>query len=275
MRYFEKNINLFLNNLKVCYTDDGPADGPVIIFIHGFPLNKSMWNKQLTAIKQSYRVIAYDVRGHGGSESGNSPTFSIESFAYDLVYFMDALKIDKASVCGLSMGGYIALNVMENYSHRFESLVLCDTSCFPDTAEAIEKRMKTVESIKEKGIMEYADNSLKILFSPESQATKVAEIAAVKEMILTTSVQSLSKTLQALCDRKETSSLLPRIQIPVLILVGEEDTITPPAIAMYMHENIKNSDLHVIKHAGHLSNLENSDDFNKQLKIFFASVYKH
>ena len=275
MRYFGKNINLFLNNLMVCYTDDGPDDAPVIIFIHGFPLNKSMWSRQLTALKQQYRVIAYDVRGHGESESGDSSTFSIDNFAHDLVYFMDALKIDRASLCGLSMGGYIALNAVENYPHRFDSLVLCDTSCFPDTPETIEKRMKTVESIENNGLVRYADTSVKILFAPQSLTTKEVEIAAVKEMILTTSIQSLSKTLLALCVRKETCTLLPLIQVPVLVMVGEEDTITPPTTAKYMHENIKDSILHVIKHAGHLSNLENSADFNKQLKTFFASVYKH
>jgi 3-oxoadipate enol-lactonase len=274
MRYFGKNINLFLNNLMVCYTDDGPDEAPVIIFIHGFPLNKSMWDKQLTALKQQYRVIAYDVRGHGESESGDTSTFSIENFAHDLVYFMDALKIDRASLCGLSMGGYIALNAVENYPHRFESLVLCDTSCFPDTPETIEKRMKTVESIENNGLVRYADTSVKILFAPQSLTTKEVEITAVKEMILTTTVQSLSKTLLALCVRKETCTLLPLIQVPVLVLVGEEDQITPPTTAKYMHENIKDSTLHVIKHAGHLSNLENSADFNKQLKTFFASVYK-
>lgn len=275
MRYLGKNINLFLNNLMVCYTDDGPDDAPVIIFIHGFPLNKSMWNKQLTALKQQYRVIAYDVRGHGESESGDASVFSIENFAHDLVYFMDALKIDRASLCGLSMGGYIALNAVENYPHRFDSLVLCDTSCFPDTPETIDKRMKTVETIEKNGLLRYADTSIKILFAPESLITKGIEIDAVKEMILNTSVQSVSKTLLALCVRKETCTLLPLIQVPVLVLVGEQDTITPPTTASYMHENIKDSALHIIKHAGHLSNLENSADFNKQLKTFFASVYKH
>ncbi len=274
MRYSGKNINLFLNNLMVSYTDDGPDDAPVIIFIHGFPLNKTMWNRQLKVLKDQYRVIAYDVRGHGESESGDNSTFSIENFAHDLIYFMDALKIDRASLCGLSMGGYIALNAVENYPHRFESLVLCDTSCFPDTAETIEKRMKTVEDIQKNGLQRYADTSIKILFAPESLATKEVEIAAVKEMILATSVQSISKTLLALCVRKETCTLLPHIQVPVLVLVGEKDKITPLTTATYMHENIKHSTLHAIKHAGHLSNLENSVDFNKQLKTFFAAVHK-
>lgn len=274
MRYFGKNIRLFINNQMVCYTDAGPDDAPVIIFIHSFPLNKSMWDKQLAAFKQQYRVIAYDVRGHGASESTDASTYSIDNFVHDLIYFMDALKIDTASLCGLSMGGYIALNAIENYPYRFESLVLCDTSCFPDTAETIEKRMKTVESIENNGVQKYADTSVNTLFAPESLKTKVAEIVAVKEMILTSSIQSLSKTLRALCVRKETYSMLPHIQVPVLVLAGEEDTITPKTTARYMHENITDSTLHIIEHAGHLSNIENSGDFNKALETFFASVYK-
>lgn len=274
MDYYEQNINLLLNNQKVCYTDEGPDDAPVIIFIHGFPLNKSMWNRQILALKQYYRVIAYDVRGHGGSESRDGSTFSMEIFAHDLICFMDALKIKKASLCGLSMGGYIALNVIENYQHRFESLVLCDTSCFPDTAETIEKRMNTIESIKNNGILAYAESSLKILFAPDSIGTKVFEIESVREMILTTSVQSICNTLQAMCDRKDTSYLLQNIRLPVLILVGEDDIITPPIFAKYMYKKINDSTLHIIKQAGHLSNLENSEDFNKHLITFFELVYK-
>jgi len=272
MRFFGKNINLLLKNLMVSYTDDGPDDAPVIIFIHGFPLNKSMWNKQLTAFKQEYRVIAYDVRGHGASQSGNR-TFSMENFADDLVYFMNVLKIDKASLCGLSMGGYIALNALEKYPERFESIVLCDCSSFVDANEMIEKRIKAIKHLEKYGQLRYVDRSTKILFGSNSLINKVKEIADVKEMILATSVESHRKTLLALNVRNEKCTMLPKIRIPVLVLVGEEDQISPPAIAEYMQKNIIGSKLHVIKHAGHLSNLENSEDFNKHVKIFLSSVY--
>jgi len=272
MRYFGNNIKTLVNNLVVSYTDEGPDEAPVIIFIHGFPLNKSMWNKQIEALKDNYRVIAYDIRGHGDSEAGNEE-FSIELFVSDLLFLMDVLKIDKASLCGLSMGGYIVLNAIENYPERFDALVLSDTHCIADPPEVKEKRMKTIESIKENGVEKYIEESLKNLFASESFTTKVVEISAVREMILYTSVQSLYKTILALSVREETCNKLSKITKPALFIVGVEDKITPPAAAKLMHESIQDSTLHIIKHAGHLSNLENPNEFNDQLTKFFATVY--
>jgi pimeloyl-ACP methyl ester carboxylesterase len=98
---------MIINNLLVSYTDEGEEGSPVIIFIHGFPFNKSMWNLQVEPLKDDYRLIMYDIRGHGNSDAGIE-VFSIDLFANDLIGLMDALKIDKAILCGLSMGGYIA-----------------------------------------------------------------------------------------------------------------------------------------------------------------------
>lgn len=272
MRYFGKDIKIFINNLVVSYTDEGSDDAPVIIFIHGFPLNKSMWNKQMEALKDNYRVIAYDLRGHGDSDAGNEE-FSIELFVSDLLSLMNVLKIDKASLCGLSLGGYIVLNAIENYPERFDALVLSDTHCIADPPDIKEKRMKTIESIKEYGAEKYVKDSIKSLFASESFTSKIPEIEAVREMILNTTEQSLYKTILALYVREETCNMLNKIKVPVLVLVGEEDKITLPEAARFMHESIQDSTLHIIKHVGHLSNLENSDEFNDQLTKFFAKVY--
>jgi 3-oxoadipate enol-lactonase len=273
MRYIGNNIELTLNNHTVSYTDEGPDNAPVIIFIHGFPFNKSMWNKQLDMLIETYRVIAYDVRGHGNSTAGTDD-FSIELFVDDLLGLMDALKIERTMLCGLSMGGYIALNAAENFPKRFGALILCDTNCAADAPETREKRIKTIESIQEKGLEQYAIESLKNLFAPESFVTNKEKIEVIKEMIMETSVQSISSTLIALSKRKETCTGLARIRIPVLIVVGKEDQITPPDAARLMQKNIKGSILNIIEHAGHLSNIENSYDFNYQLWKFISSVYK-
>ena len=272
MREIGNNIEITVNDLIVSYNDEGESGAPVIIFIHGFPFNKSMWDKQFKALKENYRVIAYDVRGHGNSDAGKGD-FSIELFANDLLSFMDALKIDKAMLCGLSMGGYIALNAVENYPDRFDALILSDTTCVADTPEAKEKRLKAIESIKKSGVEKYAEESIKNLFAPESLSTKKEEIAAVREMIVNTSKQSLYKTLQAFYKRKETCSKLHDINVPVLIVVGKEDKITPPEAAQMMHEKIEDSILYIIEHAGHLSNIENPFDFNNKLEEFFSTVY--
>lgn len=271
MRYIGTNIELTVNNHTVSYTDEGPDNAPVIILIHGFPFNKSMWNRQVDMLIETYRVIAYDVRGHGNSNTGTDD-FSIELFVNDLLGLMDVLKIEKAMLCGLSMGGYIALNAVENFPKRFGALILCDTNCAADTPEAREKRMKTIESIQEKGLEQYADESLKNLFAPESFVTNKEKIEVIKDMIMETSVQSISRTLFALSRRKETCTRLAGIRIPVLIVVGKEDKITPPDAARLMQKNIKGSILNIIEHAGHLSNIENSYDFNSQLIKFVSSV---
>lgn len=271
MRYRGHNIKISLNNLTVSYTDEGPDDAPVILFIHGFPLNKSMWNNQVEAMSLNYRVIAYDIRGHGNSDSG-SGDFSIEIFVNDLIALMDALKIQKAMLCGLSMGGYIALNAIENYPKRFDALILCDTNCVADTQEIREKRMNTIESISKDGLEQYAEESLKKLFTPESYVTNKEKIAAVKTMILETTMQSICKTIFALSRREETYSKLSDIKVHVLILVGEKDQLTPPSDSILMQKMIKGSILNIIEHAGHLSNLENSYEFNFQLSKFVSSV---
>lgn len=273
MRYFGNNIKLMVNNLAVSYTDNGPDESPVIIFIHGFPLNKTTWDNQVDAMKEDYRVISYDIRGHGDSETGNED-FSIQLFVNDLINLMDTLKIAKASLCGLSMGGYIALNAIENHPERFDALVLSDTNCIADPPQVKQKRLDTIGSIKAFGVEKYVNDSIVNLFAAESFSTHKEAISDVKEMILNTTEQSLSRTLLALSTRKATCSKLPEITIPVLFLVGEKDKITPPEASELMHEKIKNSTLHIISHAGHLSNMENSDEFNKHLKTFFATIYK-
>ena len=273
MHYSENSLKITANNQTVSYLNEGLINAPTIIFIHGFPLNKSMWNSQVEALKENYRVIAYDIRGHGKSDAGDED-FSIGLFVNDLLSLMDALKIDKTILCGFSMGGYIALNAIENHPERFIALLLFDTNCADDKPEAKEKRMKAIESIKEKGLDQYAEESLKKLFAPISFSKQIAEIAIVKEMIMKTPEQSLYKTLHALAERSETCSKLHQIKVPVLIMVGKEDEITPPAVALLMHEKIYGSTIQIIDHAGHLSNLENSKEFNNHLTAFL-SLIKH
>jgi 3-oxoadipate enol-lactonase len=268
-----KDIKMTVNNLSVCYNDEGPGDAPVIIFIHGFPFNKSMWNAQVEALENNYRVISYDIRGHGGSDEGEE-VFSIELFVDDLLRLMDALKIKNTMLCGLSLGGYIALNAVEHYPKRFNSLILCDTNCSADTPEAKVKRTKAIVGISKNGLEKYADESVNNLFAPESFSTIKEEIAEVRAMILKTSKESVCNTLHALSVRLETCDTLPDIKVPVLILVGKKDKITPPSAAQLMHEKIKGSILHIVNHSGHLSNIENPYDFNEQLRSFVESVYK-
>ena len=271
MRTTGKNIRLIVNDLEMSYTDQGHVDDPAIIFIHGFPFNKSMWDRQVEALNGNYRIVTYDIRGHGNSDTGME-AFSIDLFVNDLISFMDILHINKTSLCALSMGGYIALNAIQKYPERFNSLVLSDTQCLADSVEAKEKRMKAIDYIINYGVEKYAEDSVKNLFAAISFDSRSVEIESVKEMIVTTSVGSLCSTLLALSQRKETCTTLSEINVPVLIIVGEEDRITPPPNSVFMHQKINNSALHIIKHAGHLCCLENPEEFNEQLNGFLERV---
>jgi 3-oxoadipate enol-lactonase len=267
MRTTGHNLETIIDGLKVSYNDLGPMEAPCIIFIHGFPLDKSIWDAQLEALSNEYRVVAYDVRGHGGSDAGNVD-FTIDLFVLDLRCLIQALHIDRAILCGHSMGGYIALNAVQHHPEHFEAMVLANTQCAADTAEAKEGRVKTMERILEDGVAEYAQSILPKLFSPESLTSKEKEVEKVKNIITQTTSESLCNTLFALSGRRETCSKLLEMNMPTLILVGDEDELTPPTLSYLMHSKIRGSNMALIAHSGHMPCMENPALFNEQLLNF-------
>lgn len=272
MRVISRKI--LIDNNQTAYIESGDVNKLPLIFLHGFPFNKLMWENQLLELKTNYRCIAYDVRGHGESES-SEVAFSIALFAEDLVAFMDALQIEKAVIVGLSMGGYIAMNAIQKHSNRFAGLVLCDTQCMADTIEGKEKRKKTIGFIERNGLEVYAEESLKNLFAPASFETNQQAVSFIHDTILNTLARTICRTLQALADRNETCTSLPQINFPVLILVGAEDKITSPDTARKMQGLISGSELVIVPKAGHLSNLENPTCFNLSLKEFLKRKINH
>ena len=140
-----------IEGVTISFDDFGKGEIP-IIFIHGFPFDKSSWQPQMAFLKKTHRVIAYDIRGFGASIT-NDEQESIGLFSNDLVKFMDTLAIKKAIVCGLSMGGYILLNAVHRFPDRFEAIILSDTQCIADTEAAKEKRSQSILQIKAEGIL--------------------------------------------------------------------------------------------------------------------------
>jgi pimeloyl-ACP methyl ester carboxylesterase len=185
---------------------------------------------------------------------------------------MDELKIERAVLIGLSMGGYIALRAIQRQPERIAGLILCDTQCAADSEEGREKRKKTIAFIQKNGLSVYAEESLKNLFAPASFTAKKDQVTFIQDTILKTPASTICLTLQALADRKETCSSLTEIKVPVCILVGKEDKITSPELASKMQVLIKDSTLHIIEGAGHLSNLENPEQFNTHVKNFLAML---
>lgn len=265
--------SISVNEIHLSYLDTKTNQGMPVIFIHGFPFNKFMWENQLEELGTDYRCIAYDVRGHGDSQPGDVE-FSVALFAEDLIGFMDALQIEKAIIVGLSMGGYIVMNAIQKYANRFAGLVLCDTQCVVDSPEGKEKRKKTIGFIERNGLEVYAEESLKNLFAPTSFDTRQQAVSFIRKTILSTSVSTICYTLQALADRSETCTVLPQITFPVLIVVGAEDKITSPEAARKMQALIAGGELVIIPEAGHLTNLENAAHFNLFLRDFLGKNFK-
>lgn len=268
MGFNERSITI--NHHQISYFDEGILQPEPVIFIHGFPFNKHMWESQLAALKSTHRCIAYDVRGHGNSSAGESE-FTIDLFAEDLLALLDVLNIEKASLCGLSMGGYIALNAIQKQPDRFTRLLLIDTQCGADTPEGREKRMKTIAFIQKNGLQVYSEESLKNLFAPASLIAKTEAVQFIQNTILNTPAENICRTLQALANRRESCSYLPKIKSAVCIVVGKEDKITPPEVAQRMQSAIPGSQLHILEGAGHLTNLEVPEQFNSVIKKFLKS----
>lgn len=266
------NLTTWVNNFNLSYDDVGEANVP-IIFLHGFPFDKTMWQDQLDFLKSSYRVIACDIRGFGKSTDEES-SLNIDLFADDLVHFMNKLNVDKAIVCGLSMGGFIALNAMTRFPERFEALILCDTQCIADTIEIKEKRYKTIDEIENSGATGFNEGFIKSVFHKDSLTNKMDLVEQLRGVVFSNSDHIITEGLTALAERSETCSSLNAVTIPTLIICGREDEVTPLAQSELMNEAIKGSILHVIDNAGHVSNLEQPNTFNTYLISFLDALEK-
>lgn len=269
-----RGSNLFIdvNDIKVCYDDCGKGEIP-IIFIHGFPFDKLMWQPQLDLFGKNYRVIAYDIRGFGKSTIGSAQG-SINLFADDLVKFMDGLEIKKAIVCGLSMGGYILLNAIIRYPQRFDAIILSDTQCIADSFEAKEKRKKAISQIVAGKINDFALGFIANIFSDETKKTKGDVVEKIKRTILSTRAEAVTATLSVLAERQNLCSSISQIEVPTLIICGEQDIVTPVEQAEFLHDTIPNSQLKIIENAGHMSNLEKPDEFNMHIVEFLSGIAK-
>lgn len=263
------NLTIPINNFQLSYDDIGEGKTPMIL-LHGYPFDKSMWQPQVDFFKNSYRLISCDIRGFGKSTDEVS-SLSIEMFTDDLIEFMDKLKIDKAIIWGLSMGGFIALNMIKRYPKRFKALILCDTQCIPDTPEVKKKRYDTINQISREGVADFNEEFIKKIFSKDAFDNKKELVKNIHHVIYANSQNSIIMGQVALAERSETCSALDKINVPTLILCGSEDDVTPLEQSELMNSSIKDSVLHVIHNAGHVSNLEQPDEFNNYVLDFLKS----
>ena len=258
-----------INGIRMYYEDRSSSDPTgVIVFIHGFPLDHSMWRQQLDYFSMRYRCIAPDLRGYGASfltDGAKAEPWSMDTFADDIITLMDKLGIEKANVCGLSMGGYVAFALWRKYRKRVRQLVLADTKATGEPAEGKANRARQAELVKAQGSRALADEMMPKLLAPANQKKFGAE---VRHMVESTRADTIIATLPALAGRKDMSDWLRRVQVPTLIVAGEHDAIAPLKDAEFMKENIEKSELAIIPDAGHMAPLENAPAFNEAMWKF-------
>lgn len=259
-------MKLNVHGVEIAYVDQGA--GSPILFVHGFPLDGSLWQPQLEALEGEYRVIAPDLRGFG--ESGSSPQVTMEAYAGDLHALLDELQIDQAVLVGLSMGGYITFAFYRAYPDRVRGLVLVDTRPHADTEEARANRAVAAAKVAEQGSEALADDMLEKLVSPSTMERRPDLVRSIHGMMARQPVDGIVAALHGMAERPDSRPLLGEISVPTLVVVGADDVITPVADAESMVDAIPGSELVVIPDAGHLSNLEQPRVFNQALREFMA-----
>jgi len=259
---------LNLRRIEIAYDDVGA--GPAILFLHGFPFNRSMWREQIDLLSPEFRVVAPDLRGHG--ESTVAPKATVDEMAQDVVALLDALNISEAVICGLSLGGYVTLALYRLFPARVRALVLADTRAVADTEEGKLTREQQAQKVMQEGMATSADSMLAKLVAPVTVAKRPEVVSRVRAMILKTDPAGVAATQRGMAERPDSIDLLPEIKVPTLIICGELDQLTPVAESERMHRLIDGSQLAVIADAAHMSNLERPEQFNRVLTNFLHQL---
>jgi 3-oxoadipate enol-lactonase len=259
-----------INKVQLAYDDHGV--GLPVIFLHAFPLNRRMWEGELTALlgEARYRLVALDWRGFGESEI-TSEISTMELFADDVAGLMDALGMQNAVLCGLSMGGYAAFAFLRKYPQRVGGLILADTRPGADTPEAQANRENVARIAETQGTGAIADLQVPRLLSEYTRQQHPDVEARVRQLIDEATPRGIAAASRGMAQRTDSSDLLAGITCPTLVIVGEQDALTPPTVAQDYASRIPGTQYVVIPQAGHLSNLEQPEVFLLAISGFLGS----
>ena len=252
---------------------EAPAAGSrprgTLILLHAFPLNGHMWEPQLALAGHGWRVVAPHLRGFAGG-AGDPPASTVDDYAGDVIDLLDALGLEDAVICGLSIGGYIAFALFRHAPRYVRGLVLADTRSQADTPEGIESRKRMLKLLAEKGTEAVVDEMLPKLLGTTTQTQRPELRDRLRALALSNPPEAIAGAIRALMTRPDSTPLLREIHCPTLIIVGEEDSLTPPAFSEEMHRAIGGSELVIVPGAGHLSSYEQPDAFDSALARFLT-----
>lgn len=252
---------------RIAWLDEGEAGAPPVVFLHAFPLHRAMWAPQVAALASSHRCIAPDFRGFGESSLGTDAV-TMDRLADDVAAVLDRVGLDRVTLVGLSMGGYVAFAMLRRHRDRIGALVLSDTRASADTDEARAKRDDLIALARREGSGAVAERQITGLLGKTTRERDPALVASTRAILDSAPAESIVAALVALRDRPDSSGLLAEIGVPTLLLCGAEDAITPAREMREMAAAIPGSRLEVIPDAGHLANLEAPATFNRDLRHF-------
>jgi 3-oxoadipate enol-lactonase len=257
------------NGIITNFALDGPADAPVVTLSHSLAASLEMWEPQLPALANHYRVLRYDTRGHGGSEAPPG-AYSLETLADDVLALLAALEIPRTHFIGLSLGGMIGQTLALEHPEVLESLVLADTASQipPEMGPLWDQRVEIAGS---EGMAALANDTIERWFTAPFISESPELVDSIRMLIRTTAPSGFAGCCRAIQNLNYTERLR-EIQLPTLIIVGENDIGTPVAASEVMHQRIAGSKLVVIGPAAHLSNIEQADEFNQSIAAFLDGL---
>jgi len=260
-----------INGLSVFL--EGNSKNKSIIFLHGFPYDHTMWKAQIDELNEKYFCVTYDIRGLGESPIGDGQ-FTMESFVDDLESIMKELKLDNPVLCGLSMGGYISFRALEKFEEKFSAVILCDTRSEADNNEGKLKRAAAIKRINTEGLAPFAKDFITNCFGDDYKKNHKDEFEKRIAKSSGFNPVGVKGSLLAMLGRNDTTEYLSKIKIPALIICGENDALTPPAIMKPLAEKINGAEFVVIKNSGHMSPIENPKEVNKAIMKFLEKIKK-
>jgi 3-oxoadipate enol-lactonase len=260
-----------VDGTKINYTDHG-GDGTPVVLVHAFPLDSRMWEGQIESLSDAFRFVTLDLQGFGDSDAPeDESSYSMDVFADQIKAVADDAGLDKFVLTGLSMGGYAAFAFLRKYRDRVSALVLADTRAEADPPEGVEKRTTQQGMVRNEGTGGLIEALANALLSEATRTKKPDVVDRLKEQ-MDNPAAGFVGALEAMKKRPDSSDELTAINVPTLVIVGENDGVTPPDAARKIHEHAGGSRLVVIPEAGHLSNLEAPEAFNGALAEFLRSL---
>jgi 3-oxoadipate enol-lactonase len=249
---------------------DARGDGPTLLLVHGFPLDRTLWAHQVATLA-GWRRIAPDLRGAGASDAPDAG-YSMEVYADDLARLLDRLRVERAVVAGLSMGGYVAFEFWRRHRARVMGLVLADTRADADTPQARRGRDELMEVARTHGAAAVADRMVPKLLGRSTRRAQPHLVEEVHAMVARAPVPGLVGALGAMRDRPDSTPQLAAIDVPTLVIVGEEDELTPPALARTLAAGIPGGAVTTIAGAGHLAPLEAPTAVSRVIAEFLEAI---